>query len=169
LKHSGKLLAFFTLLFAAGCSSTEGVSNNLGNLFPSAEDKPIRIDSDPSGAGVYVMGEKVGVTPLAISRKDVFPITYPKEREFLYGKVTLKKEGCLDFARTVNPKIIDGGLHAQLSCGDLTSVAPPTSMDAPHTNETVEQRLEKIKELLNKGLITEEEAKKARERVLNDL
>ena len=42
-------------------------------------------------------------------------------------------------------------------------------METPHNSETLEQRLDKIKELLIKGLISEEEAKKARERVLNDL
>jgi PEGA domain len=169
LRRSGKLLVFFTLLFAAGCSSTQGESSNLGSLFPSAEDKPIRIDSDPSGAEVYVMGEKVGVTPLAIRRKDVFPVTYPKEKELLYGKVILKKQGCLDFPKTVNPKIIDAGLHAQLECGDMAPASPPAAREAPRLNATIEQRLEKIKELLNKGLITEEEAKKARASVLNDL
>ena len=169
MRRSGKWLGFFTLLFAAGCSSTEGVSNNLGNLLPPTENKPIKIDSDPSGAEVYVMGEKVGVTPLAVNRKDVFPIIYPKEKEFLYGKVILKKEGCLDFAKTVNPKIIDVGLHAQLSCRDMAPISSPASRDAPRISETVEQRLEKIKDLLNKGLITEDEAKKARASVLNDL
>lgn len=141
----------------------------MGNLLPSAEDKPIKIDSEPSGAGVYVMGEKVGVTPLAISRKDVFPVAYPKEKESLYGKVIIKKEGCLDFAKTVNQTITDAGLHARLNCGDMAPISSPASMEAPHSSQAVEQRLEKIKDLLTKGLITEDEAKKARERILNDL
>ena len=169
MKRSGMLLVSFMLLFAAGCSSTEGVSNNPGNLFPSAEDKPIKIDSDPSRAEIYVMGEKIGVTPVAIRRKDVFPVTYPKEKEFLYGKVTLKKEGCSNFTRTVDQQMIDAGLRAQLDCGNITAKPSPAPKDAPHAGETVEQRLEKIKELQNKGLITEDEAKKARANVLDDL
>jgi cytochrome c-type biogenesis protein CcmH/NrfG len=40
---------------------------------------------------------------------------------------------------------------------------------APRMSKTVEQRLEEIKDLQNKGLITDDEAKKAREHVLNDL
>lgn len=169
MNHSRKFIALFTLLFTAGCSSTEGMSNSVGNLFRSTEDQPIKIESKPSGAGVYVMGQKLGVTPLAISRKDVFPLTYPKEKESEYGKVTLMKEGCLDFAKTVSPKIIDAGLHVQLNCGDSTPISSPTSSDAPRVSETVEQRLGKIKDLLNKGIITGEEAEKARARVLNDL
>lgn len=140
-----------------------------GNLFPAAGDNPIKIESDPSGAAVYVMGEKVGVTPLQISKKDVFPNTYPKEKESVYGRVTLRKEGCSDLTRTVNAEISNGGLRAQLVCGDIKPASPRTSGDVPRISETAEQRLGKIKDLLNKGLITEEEAKKARERVLNDL
>ena len=70
LKRSGKALALSILLLAAGCSSTEGVHKDVGSLFQSASTNSIKIDSDPSGAAVYIMGEKLGVTPLVISRKD---------------------------------------------------------------------------------------------------
>jgi hypothetical protein len=165
LKCSGKALALFSLLLAAGCSPIGGP----GNYFPAAGDNPIKIESDPSGAAVYVMGEKVGVTPLKISHKDVFPNTYPKEKESVYGRITLKKEGCSDFTRTVSAEIGNAGLHARLDCGDINPAPSKTSRDAPRSSETVEQRLDKIKDLLNKGLITEEEAKQARERILKDL
>ena len=59
-------LALVPLLFAAGCSSMDGVEHGLGNLFASTANNPIRIQSDPSGADVYVMGKKVGTTPLKI-------------------------------------------------------------------------------------------------------
>jgi hypothetical protein len=163
LKHTGKALALFNLLLVAGCSSTGG------NLFPAAGNSPINVESDPSGAEVYVMGEKVGVTPLKISRSDVFPVTYAKGKESVYGRITLKKAGCSDFTRTVSVEIGNAGLHAQLDCGDMYPASSRTSRGAPRSSETVEQRLDKIKDLLNKGLITEEEAKKAREHVLSDL
>jgi len=159
LKHTKKTLALFSLLLAAGCSSAGGT----GNLFAAAGDKPIKIESIPPGADVYVMGEKVGVTPLDISRDNVFPNRYPREKESLYGKVTLRKAGCLDFTRTISTEIGNNGLHAQLDCGDKNPAA------ASRTSETVEQRLDKIKELQNKGLISEDEAKKARARILNEL
>jgi hypothetical protein len=165
LKRSGKALALFNLLLVAGCSSMGGT----GNLFPAAGDNPIKIESDPSGAEVYVMGEKVGVTPLQISHKDVFPNIYPKEKVSVYGRVTLKKAGCSDFTRTISSEISNVGLRAQLDCVDMKPASPKTSGDVPRISETVEQRLDKIKDLLNKGLITEEEAKKAREHILNDL
>jgi hypothetical protein len=166
LKNSGKALALSSLMLAAGCSSVGGTNNDIGGLFPSAGNKLIKIESDPPGATVYVMGKDRGVTPLKISNTDVFPNIYPKEKESLYGKVTLKKSGCTDVTRAVNADIIDSGLRAKLDCGDLN---PTSSKNAPRSNETVEQRLEKIKYLLSKGLISEEEAKKAREHIINDL
>jgi PEGA domain len=163
LKRSG--IALFNLLFIAACSSTGGVDS----YFPAAGNNPIKVESVPSGAEVYVMGEKVGVTPLQINRKEVFPNTYPRDKESVYGRIILKKEGCSDFTRTVSAEISNAGLHAQLDCGDLYTAQPGASRYAPRNNLTVEQRLQKIKDLLNKGLINEEEAKKARERVINDL
>lgn len=165
MKRSGNTFELFYLLLIAGCSSAGGV----GNLFPAAGNNPIKIESVPSGAAVYVMGEKVGVTPLQISHKDVFPNTYPRDKESVYGRIILKKDGCSDFTRTVSAEISNAGLHAQIDCGDMTSASPGISRDAPRNSETIEQRLDKIKDLLNKGLISEEEAKQARARILNDL
>lgn len=164
LKRSGKALMLLPVLLAAGCSSTHGGNN----LFPAAGDNPIAIESDPPGAEVYVMGEKLGVTPLNISSKDVFPNLYPHEKLSLYGKVTLKKAGCADFTQAVSMQTSSNGLHAQLDCGDLNPAASARAA-VPRVNETVEQRLNRIKDLLSKGLISEEEASKARERILNDL
>lgn len=165
LKLSGKSFALLNLLLVAGCSS----AGDAGSYFPSAGNNPIKVDSVPSGAEVYVMGEKLGVTPLQINRKDVFPNIYPREKESMYGRIVLKKEGCSDITRTVSAEISNAGLHAKLVCGDVYPASPDASRDAPRNNQTVEQRLDKIKDLLNKGLITDEEAKKARERVINDL
>ncbi len=164
LKHIGKTLALFSLLLAAGCSSSGGT----GNLFSAAGDKPIKIESIPPGADVYVMGESIGVTPIMIKRDRFFPNLYPKEKESLYGKVTLRKAGCLDFTRTISTAIGNYGLHAQLDCGN-TSPGSTSPATASRTSETVEQRLDKVKALLDKGLISADEAKQARERILNQL
>ncbi|MHB1100570.1 MAG: hypothetical protein ACYCZR_13545, partial [Burkholderiales bacterium] len=93
---------------------------------------------------------------------------YSKDMEDLYGTVTLKKAGCSDLTKTVNSKIINVGLKAKLDCGDLNPAVQATR-NIPRMSETVEQRLDKIKDLQSRGLITEDEAKKARDHVLNDL
>jgi hypothetical protein len=116
------------------------------------------------------MGEKIGVTPLLLSHNDVFPNTYPSEKVSVYGRITLKKDGCSDLTRTVSAEISNNGLHAKLNCPDTNSASSATtSADSPRNSQTVEQRLDKIKELQSKGLITEDEAKQARERILKEL
>lgn len=161
LKLSAKSFAISSLLLVAGCSA-------VGSMFPPSGDAPFKIESDPSGAAVYVMGENVGVTPLKISQKDVFPTIYPGKKVSFYGKVTIKKAGCADFTKTINGHIIVNGLRAKLDCGN-NNPAPSATGVTPQINETVEQRLDKIKDLLNKGLISEDEAKQARARILNEL
>ena len=162
LKQTGRTVVIFSLMLAAGCSSTGGA----GNLFPAVGDKPIKIESIPTGAEVYVMGENIGMTPFQISHEDVFPNIYPHEKESLYGRVTLKKAGCADLTRTISTEISSNGLRAQLDCKDSS---PKQSGAAPVVSETIEQRLNRIKDLQSKGLITDEEAKRARERILNEL
>lgn len=166
LKLSGTVFVLSTVVFAAGCSSMNG--NGMGGVFTGSGNNPIRIESDPPGATVYVMGEDHGVTPTKVSNTDVFPNIYPKEKLPLYGKVTLKKAGCTDVTRAISADIISSGLRVKLDCGDLNP-SSTVSRNVPHSNETVEQRLDKIRDLLSKGLITEEEAKKAREHIINDL
>jgi len=167
LKRLKHLPMLSTLLIAVGCSST---GNGIDLIqTQSAGNNPINVESEPTGAEVYVMGDRIGVTPLKVNPQDIFPITYPKDKESLYGKVTLRKAGCSDLTSTISMKITNVGLHVRLECGDTNPASPSAAKAAPGISESVEQRLEKIKDLLNKGLITEEEAKKARERVLNDL
>ena len=152
----------------------DSVSNGIGNMFATDANGPIKVESNPSGADVYVMGEKVGVTPLKIDQKTIFPLNYPKEKESLYGKITLKKAGCQDYVKGVNAKILKVGVKAQMDCGDMNPQSAEGSYGrsvkaAPRMSESIEQRLAHIKELQDKGVISEDEAKKAREHVLNDL
>jgi len=168
-----KRLRFVAVLFgsliAGGCSSINGGSSASGEFKAqkAAEGFAVRIESDPSGADVFAMGERIGMTPMVISSSDVFPSNYPKEKETFYGKVTLRKTGCSDLTRTVDKKLVL--MRAQLECGHPNSVAAEKPRVAPEIGGSAEQRLTRIKELLDKGLISEEEAKRARERIINEL
>jgi hypothetical protein len=157
MKHPAKVLVMLSGFLLAGCST--------GNMFPAAGNDPIKVESVPTGADVYVMGEKIGVTPLMINRKDVFPNTYPSEKVSVYGRITLRKQGCADLTRTVSAEISNNGLHAKLDCPDTN----PASSASPRNSQTVEQRLDRVKQLLDKGSISEDEAKQARERILREL
>jgi hypothetical protein len=82
--------------------------------------KPGRVDvsSDPAGADVYVMGEKAGVTPLALDQDAIFPLTYSAEKHALYGVIELRKAGCLPARQSVSTRAVSRGLHVKLDCGE---------------------------------------------------
>jgi len=118
----------------------------------------IVIESEPTGATVYAMGEDVGVTPLKIRQAVVFPMNYSPETRDLYGTVLLRKTGCKDHRQHVSSDDYRYGIKVTLDCGQKR--AEPGS---------IEQRLRKLKELHDKGLITDEEEKTTRQRILDGL
>lgn len=151
--------------------------------------KPNRVDvgSDPAGADVYVMGSKVGETPLTLDQDAIFPLTYPGEKQALYGVVELRKAGCLPVSQRVSTRAVSRGLHVKLDCGEAARAETPASPQAqpaqpagsaneqapatPEVKETpdIEQRLKHVQELRDKGLITEQEAHEIRQRILGEL
>ncbi|OGI47528.1 MAG: hypothetical protein A2151_06430 [Candidatus Muproteobacteria bacterium RBG_16_65_34] len=127
----------------------------------------ISVESEPAGADVVVMGKNLGRTPLRIRQEDVFPVTYPPEKLAQYGTIVLKKEGCRDYVQSVDNKVYVRGLKARLDCGARPSALPGGQTGG--STESAEERLRRLKELREKGLITEEEEKAARRRILNEL
>lgn len=148
--------------------------------------KPGRIDvsSEPPGAEVYVMGDMIGVTPLTLEQTRVFPLTYPSEKQALYGKIELRKPGCQPAVRAVSTRAVAEGIRVTLDCAgapqpaahtqadpvpaSATRVAPATPA-APAQTPGVDQRLRQVRDLLEQGLITEQEAREVRMRILNEL
>lgn len=149
-----KHLAIPTLIATTLLSACAGdsLTPRSGNSFA--------VDSQPSGATVYVMGQEVGTTPLVLKANQVFPITYPSELHSKYGLVELRHAGCQPYIRTVSTDILSDGLKARLDCEQPA---------APSVRGNVEERLRKLKEIYDKGLITEEEYRSKREAILQDL
>lgn len=128
----------------------------------------ISISSDPPRATVYAMGKNLGVTPLDIRQRDVFPPTYGPDQEPLYGLIVIRHAGCRDYIQHADIDAYRKGIMAKLECGDPK---PTETLRAPPKDETpsIEKRLQLLKELLDKGLITEDEAKASRRRILEGL
>ena len=128
----------------------------------------ITVESDPPGATVYAMGKNLGVTPLDIRQRDVFPPTYSPDQEPLYGLIVIRHAGCKDYTRHADVDAYRKGIKAQLDCGEPK---PAEASRASQKDETpsIEKRLQLLKELLDKGLITEDEAKASRRRILEGL
>jgi len=124
------------------------------------------VKSTPPGATVYVMGKAVGTTPVEIKREQVFPGTYPQELQAEYGRVTIEYQGCETYSKAVSNTILENGLVAKLKC----QTASPTSLvPAAKPVDTPRQRLLELKQLLEDGLITEQEYNAKRSSILDAL
>lgn len=160
-----KLLATLIALPLAGCS---------GNSLISASNDTFQVDSVPVGASVIVLGEAMGQTPMTLSTRDVFPQSYDQGRQHLYGRVELTYPGCESSLTTVSSRVLAHGLKAKLKCDveTQTKEAPaadilePTSQSEP---VALKLRLQKLKELYQEELISEEEYAEKRRKLLEEL
>ncbi len=128
----------------------------------------ISVASDPPGATVYAMEKNLGVTPLDIRQRDVFPPTYRTDQEPLYGLIVIRREGCRDYTQHADVDAYRKGIKAKLECGEQNPADAPRALQENET-PSIEKRLQLLKELLSKGLITEDEAKASRQRILEGL
>lgn len=139
----------------------------------------LRIDSVPSAAEVEVIGGKVGVTPLTVTERDLYPNNYPDARAALYGTVTLHHAGCQPLRHRVTLGDLKRDLHLRMDC--VAAVPPVTaqavvpasvsSVPAPLTplDRMPQQRLRQLQvlqELLDEGLINPAEEQRVRRRIL---
>ena len=141
---------------------------------------PVALETNPPGASVITLGRIIGKTPLRVEENDIFPVIYASELKPIYGKVRFKKKGCKQVSRRVTPEDIVTGIKIDLECGDkpATQQAAITDQDAdfdPSVNtplfssgNNVKVRLLRVKDLLEEGLITQQEADAIRQRILED-
>jgi hypothetical protein len=135
----------------------------------------ITIDSVPQGARVHVAGREIGVTPLTVKLDETFPRQWtrratPDEEAFAYYRrmetVDLKKDGCETYTKIyIEPELQDD-IKVALKCDP--NYKPPVAAPAAKP-ETVEQRLRTLEELKSKGLVTDEEYRAQRQRILNSM
>lgn len=174
---NGLRVVFIVLvILASGCStySDSSPSDGLGQML--LEPTSVQINSKPSGADVYVMGKKVGETPMRISSSAPYPENYNTANRSLYGKIILRKEGCKDLIESVSNKSISSGINAVLDCNNGNNKATEHRANpvapghvAKGQFDALKQRLEEVKKLEQEGLITKDEAGKARSRILKGL
>lgn len=155
-------ISYSLLLLISACS---------GNSLAPKSSNEISVNSEPSGASVYVMGKLAGTTPIVIDSNSVFPAAYLPEDEQDYGHITLTHEGCSDKRIKISTRMISDGLKASLDC----SVKKEPVVDVPpvvekHVEEkSVNQRLKELQALKDEGLISEQEYQEIRSRILKSL
>jgi len=143
----------------------------------SAVKQQASVTSNPTGANVYANGVKVGKTPLYKNLYKVFPASWSSWTYQAAGVLSVKKPGCEDFNLKVSDAILVKPIHAKLKC-DKQIVAPaavPAHKSAVMMKtknkkmSKIEKRLDELKGLYQKGVITQEEYQATRKRILNEL
>lgn len=160
IKWLGLLTAASVL---SGCAGTGGGSE--------AQSGQIRITSEPAGAVAYADGAELGATPLTIVPGNHFRSGFVGFSYRYVGKLSIKKPGCETWSTDVNDAILAKDIHAKLKCDPNYQPAAPaagTPAGAVTGDQSIE-RLERIETLRKKGLISDEEYKQLRARILDKL
>ncbi len=180
-----------TRWFGAAAVLLAGLAGGCAGL--GERPSQLAVVSDPAGAEVHVMGAQVGVTPLLIDHRQLFPATYPPAAQAHYGSVELRRDGCRSVTRTVSSRDLARGLDIRLDCapGDgrpraaavPAAAVPSTATRAPAPapaaaasgaappadTAAIEARLRRVQELRERGVISEAELQAQRRRILGEL
>jgi hypothetical protein len=137
------------------------------------------VTSNPSGAEVYANGEKLGVTPLHYKLHKAFPAGWKNMMYQAQGVLMVKMDGCEDFVLEVNDYVLSNPVHAELDCGDTVmpavkspanqEVKSPSSDPVASPQGEIENRLNELEDLYERGVITREEYSETRARILNEI
>ncbi|MES9828297.1 MAG: PEGA domain-containing protein [Candidatus Thiodiazotropha sp.] len=92
---------------------------------------PLNVDTEPSGATVYVMGIAIGETPISIPQQQIYPAGYDASKEPMYGTLLIRKTGCQDLRRRIRYQEFNTGLSVELNCsGTRSSTSKQSSQPA---------------------------------------
>ena len=146
---------------------------------PSAPAGRITIDSEPQGAQVFVADKQIGVTPVAVVLDEVFPMrwtsrTKKDDEGFAFYRrldtLTIKQAGCDTYSALMDTYDLTHDIKISLKCDPNYKppvAATPPAQPAPA--DSVEQRLERLETLKQKGLISDEEYRTQRQRILGEI
>ena len=142
--------------------------------------RKLRIETDPPGAEVLLIGGKAGYTPLTVGERALYPNDYREDQAHLYGTVTLRRAGCETVVHRVTLDDFGRGLQVTLDCAAPTAVrAAPAGKPAPPVPAAASgpaaaaaasqhrlRQLQVLQELLDEGLIDSAEEQRIRRRLL---
>jgi hypothetical protein len=110
------------LLLSLSCKSQEAGSSFLWN------EAPLRVESDPPGASIFIVGKEVGITPALLTKNQIYPAGYDPQYKDLYAHIVLKKEGCDTFTKRIMvPEDFKRGISVKLNCHVITMRWDPSA------------------------------------------
>lgn len=131
---------------------------------------PITLKTRPQGATVIANGEVLGTTPLDIDPDELFPARfkgYQWERE---GTLRFERAGCKPQSLPVNNESVKRSVRIDLDCepGAAAMVPkPPAAESVQAPTASALERLEELNVMKQRGLISEEEFQRMRQRVID--
>ena len=147
---------------------------------PVREATP-NVTSTPSGASVFANGVKLGNTPLSVNLFKAFPTSWSGWQLSATGVLSIRKPGCEDFNLKVNDAVLSRPIHARLKCRKAAAKSRGRHMPVRHKKQLppapakpsysrdIERRLKELSRLHRKGVITDEEYRATRQRILGEL
>lgn len=133
---------------------------------------PVTLKTRPQGATVIANGEIIGVTPLEINPDELFPAKfkgYQWERE---GTLQFERVGCKSQSWPVTNESVKRSVRVDLDCepGAAAMAPRPATIEpipVPKTGASTLERLQELNQMQQRGLISEEEFRLMRQRVLD--
>lgn len=113
------------------------------------------------------MGERLGTTPLDVSDARVYPVHYPRALAPLYGKLVLRHPGCDELVQDLTLRAANEGVVVRLACAERAEEHHAASADA-EPPASARERLAEIDSLRREGLLSEDEERAIRDRVLRE-
>jgi hypothetical protein len=143
----------------------------------------VLIETVPPGAQVKVSGRDIGVTPISVDLDQAFPrhwttrVKTDDEGFAFYRRLEmldLKKEGCETYTQQIVEPELARDIKITLKCDPnyqpgVVAAPAAVSTPAPVPAVGIEQRLRTVEDLKAKGLITEDEYRTQRQRILDGL
>jgi hypothetical protein len=163
-------------------------SNNPFGSEPSdsaRQGRIITITSSPSGATVRADGNRLGETPLKVNIDKSFTRRWVPAEDYgivyrVSGKLIIGKSGCDDYTIPVSNTAPAEDIDVTLVCTQQAPAPSPAETEEkatpgwpatadPAISGDVEQRLKKLDKLYRDGVISADEYKQHRNRILGEL
>lgn len=138
------------------------------------KDRVIMVTSNPAGAIIRANGVKLGETPLKVDLSKAFSPEWVSGENYgvdlkIKGQLIFEKNGCNEYVVPVSDTEPTDDINITLTCTEEVHKTSKKEADKTSENKSTDQRLKKLEKLYKDGVISEDEYKQHRNRILDEL